>query len=95
MISYRESLRRLRNSSFENIRAIARNFIPAADKDNAIPASSSFSAFDQDMLTDLCENGVLWKTKIDKTLETIPRKIFQDDVLRIPGRSKVLEQSGK
>ncbi|WP_455162004.1 hypothetical protein [Tannerella forsythia] len=83
MISYRESLRRLRNPSFENIRAIARNFIPAADKDNAIPASSSFSAFDQDMLTDLCENGVLWKTKIDKTLETIPRKIFQDDVFEI------------
>lgn len=83
MISYRESLRRLRNPSFEKIWAIARNFIPAADKDGAIPASSPLPDRDQHMLTDLYDNGPLRKIKIDKTLETIPRKIFQDDVFEI------------
>lgn len=83
MISYRESLRRLRNPSFEKIWAIARNFIPAADKDDAISASSSLPDRDQHMLTDLYDNGPLRKIKIDKTLETIPRKIFQDDVFEI------------
>lgn len=83
ILSYRENLRLLRNPSFENILAIARNFIPAEDKDFFQLTNPPLSEPSQNMLIDLYRYGPVRKAKIDRTLETIPRKVFQDDVFEI------------